>query len=68
MNNQTKLIEALRKELNLPASLCSDKEILKGTKGTFLRARIELYLAIEDLKEQLKDECRTIRKIMLGKL
>lgn len=39
------LIKRLRSELNLTEDLATDREILKATKGTYLRARIELIMA-----------------------
>jgi hypothetical protein len=49
MNSSDKRIaNALREELNLTEQQASDEAILEGSEGTFMRARIELGIALAD--------------------
>ncbi len=56
-----RLLKLLRKELNLSDVSFSDEEILRVTKGTLLRARIEIGLAKEQFGNIVSDEIKNLR-------
>lgn len=53
-----RLLERLRQELNLSKDLVTDKDLLKATKGTLLRARIELGIELSEFHQALKASIR----------
>jgi len=50
------LIERLRAAAGLPEEVASDRRLLAATKGTYLRARIELVIRLEILTKAVRDE------------
>ena len=54
MDKEQLLINKLREKLQLSKSIICDKALLNKTKGTFLRARIELYVELQELKNKIK--------------
>jgi len=67
----SRLIELLRKELDISNDICTDLEILAATKGTFLRARVDAMLAVGDIKDVVEKEtvliCRKLARLMVGR-
>jgi hypothetical protein len=55
---------ALKRELNVWTE--TDSRILEVTKGTWLRARVECRLALEDLRTAIRNEYQRTA-IVLGK-
>lgn len=51
---QEKIIEQIRRELNLPLS-CPNELIIKNCKGTFFWHKIAVNIAINELKIYIKD-------------
>lgn len=47
--NEKQLADTLRRAMNLTPDIATDEEIIENTKGTLLRARVELGLACSDL-------------------
>jgi len=70
-NNQ--LVSRLRQELYLIEEQASDEEILRMTEGTFLRARCEVGIAIDELWTEFLRQfersfdalCESIEKIVV---
>ena len=52
--NKSKLIKALREELQVTKDIESYTELLKKTENTLVRNSIEFNIACEDLKDALK--------------
>ncbi len=48
------LIARLRNEMNLTKEHCTDEDLLKGTKDTFVFARIELGMSWSQFWKDLK--------------
>jgi hypothetical protein len=53
-----RLIEALRKDLCLSVDQATDDELLRGTEGTFMRARLELQLACQDFGTAITEDAK----------
>jgi len=47
------LIKLLREQLDLSEKDASDDEILEATKGTYLRANIEAYIAMGEFRTDI---------------
>ena len=47
---KSRIVEALRERLDLSPEQITDEEILKKTKGSFLRAGIEFDFVCKDFK------------------
>ena len=54
--NEQLVIDVLRKELSLPDNV-TDEEISVITKGTFIRAQVELYVALHLLWSEIEQFC-----------
>lgn len=54
MDNREQVVKLLRYHYGEVAHALSDDELLNGTKGTFIRARIDLHLAVESVKAAMK--------------
>lgn len=50
-----RMIIKLRRRLMMGEEEISDKELLNLTQGTFLRASCELQLALEDLRDVIRE-------------
>ncbi|MCP4259109.1 MAG: hypothetical protein GY774_16610 [Planctomycetes bacterium] len=59
---EKRLIKELVNELELPNSI-EDAEILKKSAGTLTRARIELQLALSDLRLAISQHKPRLRKL-----
>lgn len=61
------VLQRLRENLNVSSDIIDDAEVLRVTKGTFLRARVDLGVALYFL---LKDVLRVSQEalISLGKV
>ena len=55
MDKQKRIVNELRALIKAPNE-CSDDEIMDITKGSLLKASVELSLAIEELSSALKKE------------
>ena len=49
-----RLINKLRKYTHISADEASDEDLMCATKGTFLRSKAEVNIAMEDLKREIK--------------
>ncbi len=55
-----RLIKTIRERLSLTEDMVTDEDILKSTKGTVLRAGIELNLACRDFSIVLRREIKKV--------
>ena len=55
---ESRFVAAGRRELNLDQTHISDADVLTHTKGTLLAARINLSLAMDDVKTEFKKAFR----------
>lgn len=51
---RAELIGCIRHELNLSEADVTDEDLLERTRGTFVRARIELGMSLSQLWKELK--------------
>ena len=48
------LVGRLRSRFRLPEAVCSDAELLRATDGTFVRALVEMSVAIDGLRDAIR--------------
>jgi hypothetical protein len=67
MNKQARhrrLVRYLRAYYLAPASFVTEEQLLRVTEGAFGRAKIELRLALRDLRHALRNVWRRLRVLM----
>jgi len=60
-----RLIERLRNELNLGEMHITNSQILKATEGSYLRARVELGIMIDELTREISLELEEFKREIL---
>lgn len=60
------LITALRERLHLSETDATDDEIFIKTKGTFLRAGVEMHIALHDFMQAVANAGKNFRSAMKG--